>query len=172
MTRVRSDGGAPQRLIHRRIGNQYSTENVRITNSVETHEILLPPALKMPPAPRGDPPLGKETGEFVADDLLLTEHQVASRFEADKPRAGDALGRALTRLVRGELVVFGVGDQGGHADGLEVVVGDIRVGYEEVEVETLGAHGEQTVDELVDEPGVLTGHGEPFRDRRHQADHR
>jgi hypothetical protein len=57
------------------------------------------------------PPLGKETGEFVAALLLLTEHEVASRFEADKSSAGDALGCALTRLVRGELVVFGVNDQ-------------------------------------------------------------
>ena len=44
--------------------------------------------------------------------LRLADHQVPSRFEADKPRAGNALGRALTRLVRGELVVLGVDDQG------------------------------------------------------------
>ena len=63
-------------------------------------------------------PPGKEIGEFVADDPGLTEHEVTSRFEADKPSAGDALNRALTRFVRGELVVFGVDDQGRHADGL------------------------------------------------------
>ena len=95
-----------------------------------------------------------------------------SRFEADESSAGDALSRALTRLVRGKLVIFSVGDQGGNADGLEVVVGDVCVGYEEVEVDAVGAHGEQTVDELVDEPDVITGHGERSRNRRHQASHR
>src|SRR5688500_18047445 len=89
-------------------------------------------------------PLGKEIGEFVADDLRLTEHGMPPRFEADKPRAGDALRRAFTRFVRGELVVFGVDDQDRYADLLQLVVVDIRVGYEEVEVVTLGAHGEQT----------------------------
>ena len=84
------------------------------------------------------PPLGKEIFELVADDLHLTEHEVTSRFEADKPRAGDALGRALTRLVRSDLVVLGVDDQGWCVDGLQVVVVDIRVGYERVEVDTLG----------------------------------
>lgn len=117
-------------------------------------------------------PLGKEIGEFVADDLRLTEHEVTSRFETDKSRAGDALSRALTRLVRGKLVIFGVGDQGGHADGLEVVVGNVCVGYEQVEVVTLGAHGEQTVDELVDVPDVIAGHREPFRNRRYETGHR
>ena len=52
--------------------------------------------------------LGKETGECVANDRRLTEHEVPARFEADKPSAWNALGRAPTRLVRGELVVFGV----------------------------------------------------------------
>src|SRR5689334_11552633 len=34
ITRCRSDGVAPHRLIHRRIGNQYSTASVRITKKV------------------------------------------------------------------------------------------------------------------------------------------
>src|SRR5687767_687316 len=34
MTRVRSDGVAPQRAIQRRPGNQYSTASARITKSV------------------------------------------------------------------------------------------------------------------------------------------
>jgi hypothetical protein len=34
MTRAGSDGAVPQRLIHRRSGNQYSTANVRITRRV------------------------------------------------------------------------------------------------------------------------------------------
>jgi hypothetical protein len=34
MTRVRSDGVAPQRAIQRRTGNQYSTASARITKSV------------------------------------------------------------------------------------------------------------------------------------------
>src|SRR4029453_9854099 len=36
MTRDRSDGVAPQRLIHRRIGNQYSTANASITRRAGT----------------------------------------------------------------------------------------------------------------------------------------
>jgi hypothetical protein len=101
----------------------------------------------------------------------MTEHEVPPRFEAHKPRAADALGRALTRVVRGDLVVFGVDEQGWYVDGLQVVVVDIRVGYERVEVDTLGTDGEQTVDEFGHEPSVLTTHGEPFREPRHQPDH-
>src|SRR5437899_45884 len=41
LTRHRSDGVAPQRLIHRRIGNQYSTASVRITRRVGTMGDLL-----------------------------------------------------------------------------------------------------------------------------------
>jgi hypothetical protein len=52
------------------------------------------------------PPLGKEIGELVADDLHLTEHEVTSRFEADKPRVRDALGRALTRPAWAATVAF------------------------------------------------------------------
>ena len=91
----------------------------------------------------------QEVGEF-GQVLLLTEHHVSAGFEADKPRAGDALGRALTRFVRGELVVFGVDDQGWYANRLQVVGVDVRIGDIEVEVVTLRAHGEQTVDELGD----------------------
>src|SRR5688500_9470242 len=101
----------------------------------------------MLPAPRGDPSARQEIGEFVADDLRLTKHEVTSRLKTDKSRAGDALSRAPTRLVRGKLVILGVDDQGGHGDGLEVVIGNVGVGYEEVEVVTLGAQGEQTLDE-------------------------
>jgi hypothetical protein len=71
--------------------------------------------------------------------------------------------------VRGKLVIFGVGDQGGHADDLEGVVCDVCVGDEQVEVVTLGAHGEQTVDELVDVPDVVIRHRKVSRNRRHQA---
>src|SRR5262245_4099237 len=66
--------------------------------------------------PAAIPPLAKEVGELVEVRLLLTEHQVPSRFEAEKSGAGDALCRAVTRLVRCKLVVLGMGDQGGHAD--------------------------------------------------------
>ena len=68
------------------------------------------------------PRLGKEPGEYLALLLLLAQHQVASRFKADESSAGDPLGRTPTRLVRCKLVVSGVGDQGGYADRLEVVV--------------------------------------------------
>ena len=104
--------------------------------------------------------------------LLLADHQVASRIQADEPGTGNALSRAFARVVRGELVVFGMGDQSGHADRLEVVVIHIRVGNECVEDETLGAHGEETVYEFVDVAGVLTRHDELFRDRGDHADHR
>ena len=126
----------------------------------------------MPPGCSADRALGQEFGEFVAAFFLLADHEVASRFEADKLGAWDALGRSFTRLVRGELVIFSMGDQGGHADLLEVVVIHICVRNECVEDETSGAHGEQTVYELGDEPGVLTRHGERFRNRGHHADHR
>src|SRR5688572_9433020 len=86
MTRVRSDGVAPQRLIHRRIGNQYSTENVRITKSVRSMRSSCRLRSRCHPLCAAIPPLVKEIGELVADDLHLTEHEVTSRFEADKPR--------------------------------------------------------------------------------------
>ena len=132
----------------------------------------MPLTSEMPPPGVRPLRLGKEIGEFLANDFHLPEHQVTSRFEADKPSTADALSRALTRFVRRELVVLGMDDQGRHANGLQVVVVDIRVGDIKVEVETIGTHGEQTVDELVDESGVLTTHGEPFGDRRHEAGHR
>src|SRR5689334_171258 len=116
--------------------------------------------------------LCKEPGQFVADDLHLTEHEVPSGFEADEPRAGDALGGTLTRLVRGHLVVLGMDNQGWYVDRLQGVVVDIRVGDERVEIDTLGTDREHTVDEISHEPGVLTSHGEPFRKPRHQPDHR
>ena len=62
--------------------------------------------------------VGQEGREF-SKVLLLTEHHVSAGFEADKPRAGDALGRTLTRLAGGELVVFGVDDQGRYANRLQ-----------------------------------------------------
>ena len=116
--------------------------------------------------------LCKELGEFVAAPLVLTENEVASRFEADKLSARDALRRAFTRLVRGELVVFRMSDQGGHADRLEIVVIHICVRNECVEDETGGAHGEQSVDERVDVPDVIAGHREPLRNRRDETSHR
>jgi hypothetical protein len=114
----------------------------------------------------------KEPRERLALLLLLAEHQVASRIQADEPGTGNARSRALARVVRGELVVLGMGDQGGHADRFKVVVIHIRVGNECVEDEPVGAHGEQTVDEFVDVPGVLSRHDELFRDGRDHADHR
>src|SRR4029453_6777474 len=114
MTRVRSDGVVPQRLIQRRIGNQYSTENVRITKSVGSMSSSSRLRSRCHPLRAAIASLGKEIGEFVADDLRLPEHGMPPRFETDKPSAGDALDRALTRLVRGELVVFRVDDQGRH----------------------------------------------------------
>jgi hypothetical protein len=105
--------------------------------------------------------------QFVAALLVLTEHEVPSRFEADKSRAGSALSRALTRRVRGKLVIFGMGDQSGHADRLEVAVGDVGVGSEEVEGVALGIHGEQAVDKLGDVQDVIIGHGTLSRNRCH-----
>ena len=68
----------------------------------------------------------------------MTEHHVSAGIEADKPRAGDALGRTLTRLVGGELVVFGVDDEGRYANRLQGVRVDVRIGDVQVEVVTLG----------------------------------
>src|SRR5688572_24574946 len=110
MTRARSDGVAPQRPIHRRIGNQYSTDTVRMTNSVGSMRSSVV-CSRRDAARAAIAPLGKEIGELVTDAFRLAEHEVPSRFEADEPRAGDALGCALTRLMRGDLVVFGVDDQ-------------------------------------------------------------
>src|SRR4030095_7178372 len=135
ITRARSVVVAPHWFIHRRIGNQYSAANVRITRSVGsmgpsyclwaqggTTTRTSKRCSRCHPLRATISPLGKEIFEFVANDPRLTEHQVAARFEADKPSAADALGRALTRLVRGDLVVFGVDDQGWYANGFEVVL--------------------------------------------------
>src|SRR5689334_18964440 len=89
--------------------------------------------------------LGKEISEFVANDLRLTEHEVAARVEADKPSAGNARRRVLTRFVRGELIVLGMDDKSRDADRLQVVVVDVGVGDGRVEVVPLGHYGEQTV---------------------------
>ena len=74
MTRARSQEVAPHRPIHRRIGNQYSTEKVRITNSVGNMRSSGRVRSRRHPLRAAILPLGKEIGEFAADDLRLTEH--------------------------------------------------------------------------------------------------
>jgi hypothetical protein len=86
-------------------------------------------------------------------------------------RAPGMRSAAATRLVGGRLVVFGVDDRS-VANHLQAVGVDVRVGDVQVEVVPLGAHREQAVDELGDEPDVLARHDERFRDRRHQASRR
>ena len=78
MTRERSDGVAPQRLIHRRIGNQYNIENVSITKSVGRMGSSSCLPSRCQPVRASILRRGKEIGELVADDLRLTEHQVPS----------------------------------------------------------------------------------------------
>ena len=87
------------------------------------------------------PPIGKESGDLVSDDLHLAEHEVSSRFKADETRSGNAPGGAQARLMRCKLVVSRVDDDGWDADGLQVVAVDIRVGDERVEVDALGTDG-------------------------------
>ena len=85
---------------------------------------------------------------------------MSAGFEADKLRAWDARGGALTRGVGSELVVFGVDNQRRHADRLQGVGVNVGVGDCQVEVVTRATYREQAVDELGDDPSVLTRHDE------------
>src|SRR6185436_14597802 len=118
MTRVRSDGVAPQRFIQRRIGTQYRIENVRITANVgimRSSCFLHSRGHSINATARS---IAKEIGDRVPDNPRLTEHEVSSRLEAGESRARDAFGGALAGFVRREPIVLRMDDQGGHVNGL------------------------------------------------------